>query len=55
MKVMSFSALVILVAVAIAALAQEPQNSVGHAGVPPNGYVSFAGLPSPTAFAAAIR
>ncbi|HTZ57859.1 MAG TPA: hypothetical protein VMB49_07180 [Acidobacteriaceae bacterium] len=50
MKSISFSAVIILVIVAIAALAQEPDGSFRHATLPPNGYIGFSGLPAPPNF-----
>ncbi|MGC2401624.1 MAG: hypothetical protein WA510_17650 [Acidobacteriaceae bacterium] len=46
MRAISFSALVILVIAAIAALAEEPQYAPDHVGFPPSGYVSFYGIPA---------
>jgi hypothetical protein len=50
LKAISFSALVILVLVAIAALAEKEQGTGETAGFPPNGYVGFPGLPTPREF-----
>ncbi len=55
MKSISISAVVILVIVSIAAFAQEPHNLLGNAGFPPNAYIDFSGLPTPTNFPAGVR
>jgi hypothetical protein len=49
-KAISFSGLMILVLMAIAALAQEPVRSLGQAAAPPNGYVGLSALPTPHEF-----
>jgi hypothetical protein len=51
LRTISISALVILVLAAIAALAQEPADSIRHTEFPPNGYIGLAGVPAPSALA----
>jgi hypothetical protein len=50
LKAISFSALVILVLVAIAALTEKERKTGETAGFPPNGYVGFPGMPTPHEF-----
>jgi hypothetical protein len=47
MKSISVSAIVILVLVSIAALAQRPQDFIGNTELGPSGYIDFYGLPTP--------
>ena len=51
MRAISISALVILLLAAIAALAQEPADSIRDTEFPPNVYIGLAGLPAPSTLA----
>jgi hypothetical protein len=55
LKSISISAVVILVIVSIAAFAQKPKKQFGNAGLPPNGFIDFSGLPTPLNSPAAMR
>jgi hypothetical protein len=47
MSSISVTAVVILVLVSLAALAQEPGDMLRNANIRPSGYIDFYGMPSP--------